>query len=161
MCVGEPVRLQLIQQEGLYSPCLGQPVWLLCKLSGLTSEMFSTSRPSWREDSMVFSIDGQMYHSVRQINQTHTFLELVPQRMHFEEMGSRNYTCTLSLLGGDTLESNPLQIRPISELHYCKSFSFNCWQMSWISANMYSETCSLKIDYVWFLYTQKSSFLQL
>ena len=129
MYVGEPIRLQLIQQEGLYSPCFGQPVLLLCKLSGLTSEMFDTSRPSWREDSMVISLDGNMYRSAPNSNQTHTFLELVPQRSHFEEMGSHNYTCFLYLLDGGTLESNPVQIRPISELHSCKSVSFNCWQM--------------------------------
>ena len=83
MYVGEPVRLQLIQQEGLYSPCFGQPVLLLCKLSGLTSEMFSTKRPSWREDGIVISLDGTMYRSASNNNQTHTFLELVPQWMHF------------------------------------------------------------------------------
>ena len=140
MYVGEPVRLQLIQQEGLYSPCFGQPVLLLCKLSGLTSEMFSTSRPSWREDGMVIPLDGKMFRSVLQINQTHTFLELVPQRMHFEPMGAHNYTCFRHLLDGGTLESNPVQIRPISELHYCKSVSFNCWQMSWIGLQTYTYT---------------------
>ena len=115
MYVGESVRLQLLQQDP-YSPCFDQPVFLLCKLSGVTSEMFTTTRPSWQEDGMVVPVDGDMYRSVRQTNETHTVLELVPQRRHFEALGAHNYTCFLTLLGGGTLESNPAQIRPISKL---------------------------------------------
>ena len=136
MSAGESVRLQLQQDQ--HSLCFGQPVFLLCKLSGIMSGMFSASRPSWKEDGIIFAIDGNMYHSVTQTNQTQAVLELVPERSHFEPSGTHNYTCFFPLVGGGILESNPVQISPISKLHCSKSVFTNCFRMLWINSCLHN-----------------------
>ena len=99
--------------------CFNRPVQLLCKHPHLlASRNFSTSRPSWKEDSTIIALGGDMYRSTSHINETQVILELVPKRSHFEPMGSHNYTCFFHLLGGGTLESNPVLVRPQGmELH--------------------------------------------
>ena len=92
--------------------CFNRPVYLLCQYPVLPSAMFSSSRPSWREDGAVLDIDGAMYRSVIWINETELVLELVPERSHFEPSGVHNYTCFLHLVGGGELESNPLLVTP-------------------------------------------------
>ena len=122
MSAGESVKLQLQQDQ--HSLCFGQTVFLWCKLSGIMSEMFSATRPSWKEDGIIFALDGNMYRSVTQTNQTQAVLELVPERSHFEPSGAHNYTCFLPLVGGGILESNQVQISTISKLHCCMQISF-------------------------------------
>ena len=109
---GELITLRL-QHNGI---CFNQPALLICQHPDITSEIFSSTRPSWKEDGVVFGIDGGMYRSVTQINKTHAILELVPERSHFEASGVHNYNCFLSLVGGGVIESNPVQIQPISKL---------------------------------------------
>ena len=122
MSAGESVKLQLQQDQ--HSLCFGQTVFLWCKLSGIMSEMFSATRPSWKEDGIIFALDGNMYRSVTQTNQTQAVLELVPEQSQFEPSGAHNYTCFLPLVGGGILESNQVQISPISKLHCCMQISF-------------------------------------
>ena len=99
--------------------CFNKAVKLLCNHPLLlTSRNFSTSRPSWKEDSIIVALDGGMYRSAYHISETQFILELVPKRSHFEPLGAHNYTCFLPLLGGGTLESNPVLVRPQGmELH--------------------------------------------
>ena len=93
--------------------CFNRPVKLLCSHPLLVaSGNFSTSRPSWKEDSNIVALDGSMYRSTSHINEKQVILELVPERSHFEPMSSHNYTCFFHLLGGGTLESNPVLVRP-------------------------------------------------
>ena len=92
--------------------CFNRPVKLLCNHPHLLERNFSTSQPSWKEDSTIIALDGNMYHSTSHINEIQVILELVPERNYFELMGAHNYTCFFHLLGGDTLESNPVLVRP-------------------------------------------------
>lgn len=93
--------------------CFNKAVKLLCNHPLLlASRNFSTSRPSWKEDSTVVALDGNMYRSANHISETLLILELVPERSHFGPLGTHNYTCFLPLLGGGTLESNPVLVRP-------------------------------------------------
>ena len=93
--------------------CFNKAVKLLCNHPLLlASRNFSTSRPSWKEDSTIVALDGSMYRSANHINETQLIFELVPERNHFEPLGAHNYTCFFHLLGGGTLESNPVLVRP-------------------------------------------------
>ena len=93
--------------------CFYKAAKLLCNHPHLlTSRNFSTSRPSWKEDSTIVALDGGMYRSASHINETQLILELVPERVHFEPLGAHNYTCFFHLIGGGTLESNPVLVRP-------------------------------------------------
>ena len=78
--------------------------------------MLNANRPSWRKDGGPISIGHGMHRSVSQISGTELALELVPERSQFGPVGAHNYTCFLPLVGGRELESNPVQIRPISKL---------------------------------------------
>ena len=104
-----------VQQEK-HRICFDQPVLLICQYPSITSGVFSSTRPSWKEDGAVFALDGGMYRSATRINETQTILELVPKQSHFEPSGAHNYTCFLPLVGGGVIESNPVQISPISKL---------------------------------------------
>ena len=112
--LGESITLLLSQDQ--HSLCFDQPVLLICQHPLLPSGMFSSIRPSWKEDGTVFTLDGVMFRSVKRINETEHVFELVPMRNHFEPSGAHNYTCFLPLAGGGVLESNPVQISPISKL---------------------------------------------
>ena len=93
--------------------CFNKAVKLLCQHPHvLTSEMFSTFRPGWKENGIIFALDGSMYRSVTQTNATQAVLELVPERSHFEPLGAHNYTCFLPLVGGGILESNIVLVSP-------------------------------------------------
>ena len=110
----ESISLQLQQDQN--SVCFDQSILLLCQHSDITSGIFHATQPSWKEDGDTFALDGDMYHSVTQINETHTVLELVPKRHHFIQLGAHNYTCFLSLAGGGIVESNQVQISPSGKL---------------------------------------------
>ena len=64
----------------------------------------------------MLDFDDAMYRSVTQRTETELVLELVPDGSHFESSGAHNYTCFLPLVEGGELESNYVQIRPISKL---------------------------------------------
>ena len=103
--------------------CFNKAVKLLCRHPDvLESGIFSTTRPSWKENGTVVALDGGMYRSAKQINETQVILELVPERSHFEPSGAHNYTCFLPLAGGGALESNLILIRPrgMHGMHYTR-----------------------------------------
>ena len=105
--------------------CFNKAVKLLCRHPDvLESGIFSTTRPSWKENGTVVALDGGMYRSAKQINETQVILELVPERSHFEPSGAHNYTCFLPLVGGGALESNLIQIRPqgMHGMHYTSTY---------------------------------------
>ena len=94
------------------SVCFSNAIQLLCQHPLLPSGMFSSTRPSWKEDGTVISLDGSMFRSVKRINETHAVLELVPERSHFEPSGAHHYTCFLPLNEGGIIESDPILVIP-------------------------------------------------
>ena len=95
------------------SVCFNRAVQLLCHHPHVSaSGMFSATKPSWKKNDTVFALDGSMYRSVTQINETLLVLELVPERSRFEPFGAHNYTCFLPRIGGGILESNLMLVRP-------------------------------------------------
>ena len=110
---GESITLQL--QQSQRSICFDQPVLLICHHPIITAGPYDASRASWKEDGGVISINGGMYKSSATWLNVTEFV-LVPKRSHFEPSGAHNYTCFLPLVEGGELESNPVQISPISKL---------------------------------------------